>query len=112
MQATITGFTAEANFGERAWIRTSADIPGVMSGGGMYNRDGKLIGVPTIAPDAGRRQSVVDCREVYDTDGNGQLDENDTCIPIGGAITAVRPSRLARGLVRAAALDHRIRSRT
>ncbi len=104
IQATITGFTAEANYGERAWIRTSANIPGVMSGGGMYNRDGKLIGVPTIAP-ARVGGTVVDCREVYDTDGNGQLDENDTCIPIGGAITAVRPSRLARGLVRAAALS-------
>lgn len=103
-RATITGFTAEANFGERAWIRTSAEIPGVMSGGGMYDSNGRLIGIPTIAPTrvAG---SVLDCREVYDTNGDGRISSADTCIPIGGAISAVRPSRLARGLVRAAALS-------
>lgn len=103
-RATITGFTAEANFGERAWIRTSAEIPGVMSGGGMYDSGGRLIGIPTIAPTriAG---SVLDCREVYDTNGDGQISNEDSCIPIGGAISAVRPVRLARGLVRAAALS-------
>lgn len=103
IRTTITSFTAEANFGERAWLRASADIPGVMSGGGMYDRDGRLIGVPTIAPTrfAG---TVLDCREVYDSDGDGQLTDNDTCIPIAGTISAIRPSRLARGLVRAAAL--------
>ncbi len=105
-RGTVTGFTAEARIGERAWIRTNANIPGMMSGGGAYNRDGKLIGIPTILP-ARVAGTVVDCREVYDSDGNGQIDENDTCIPIAGPISAIRPSRLARGLVQAATLGIR-----
>jgi len=51
-RGTVSGYTAEARAGDRAWIRTKATIAGTMSGGGAYNRDGKLIGIPTIAPPA------------------------------------------------------------
>lgn len=105
-RGTVTGFTAEARIGERAWIRTAADIPGLMSGGGAYNRDGKLIGIPTILP-ARIAGTVVDCREVYDSNGDGQVNANDSCIPIAGPISTIRPSRLARGLVQAATLGIR-----
>ncbi len=102
-RGTISGFTSEARVGEGAWLRTTADIPGLMSGGGAYNRDGRLIGIPTITPTrvAG---SVLDCRQVYDTNGDRQIDDQDGCMPIGGTISALRPSNLARGLVRAATL--------
>ncbi|NDJ75036.1 MAG: hypothetical protein GYB65_02150 [Chloroflexi bacterium] len=103
VRGTISGFTAEAQAGDRAWIRTTAEIPGVMSGGGAYDRSGRLIGIPTIAP--ARLSGVVeDCRVIQDTTGDGRADRNDGCVPIGGFITALRPSRLARGLVRAATL--------
>ncbi len=102
-RGTISGFTAEARVGERAWMRTTATIPGLMSGGGAFNRDGQLIGIPTIMPErvAG---TIVDCRQVYDTNGDNQVDDSDACIPIGGPISAIRPVRLAVGLVRAASL--------
>ena len=102
-RGSITGFTAEARVGERAWIRTIASIPGLMSGGGAYSLDGRLIGIPTVLPTqiAG---TIVDCRQVYDTNNDNNINDNDGCIPIGGAITALRPSRLARGLVQAASL--------
>lgn len=102
-RGTVSGFTAEKQVGERAWIRTEANLPGLMSGGGAYNRDGRLVGIPTILPErvAG---TVVDCRRVYDTNVDGQIDNRDSCIPIGGPISAMRPSRLARGLVQAATL--------
>ncbi|GIK66334.1 MAG: hypothetical protein BroJett018_41280 [Chloroflexota bacterium] len=103
IRGTIGGFTAEAGLGERAWLRTSAEIPGLMSGGGVYNRNGELIGVPTIAP-ARAAGEALECRQVYDTNGDAQLDNLDLCIPLGGTISAIRPSSLARGLVRAAAL--------
>jgi len=102
-RGTISGFTAEARAGNRAWIRTSATIPGTMSGGGAYNRDGKLIGIPTISP-ARSGGETVDCRIIQDSNGDGRADRNDTCVPVGGFISALRPSRLARGLVRGAAL--------
>jgi len=74
-----------------------------MSGGGAYNRDGKLIGIPTIAP-ARAGGVVVDCRVIQDSNGDGRADTSDHCVPVGGFISALRPSALARGLVRAATL--------
>ncbi len=105
-RGTISGFTAEARTGERAWLRTGAVIPGTMSGGGAYDRDGKLVGIPTIAP-ARVGGETVDCRVIQDTNGDGRADTNDHCVPVGGFISALRPSQLARGLVRAAALGIR-----
>jgi hypothetical protein len=106
-RGTISGFTAEARAGDRAWLRTGkAVIPGTMSGGGAYDRDGKLVGIPTIAP-ARAGGVAVDCRVIQDTNGDGRADANDHCVPVGGFISALRPSRLARGLVRAAALGIR-----
>lgn len=103
IRGTIGGFTAEAGLGERAWLRTAAEIPGLMSGGGAYNRNGELIGVPTIAPARAGGQAL-ECPQVYDTNADLQIDNLDLCIPLGGNISAIRPSSLARGLVRAAAL--------
>ncbi|MBN1562493.1 MAG: trypsin-like peptidase domain-containing protein [Anaerolineae bacterium] len=98
-RGTIRGLTAEARAGDRAWLRTGAVIPGTMSGGGAYDRDGKLIGIPTTAPGTSS-----ECRVIQDTNGDGRADDNDHCVPVGGFITAIRPSRLARGLFRAATL--------
>jgi hypothetical protein len=106
-RGTINGFTAEARVGDRAWLRTGgAVIPGTMSGGGAFDRDGTLIGIPTIAP-ARAGGVTVDCRVIQDTNGDGRADANDHCVPVGGFISALRPSQLARGLVRAAALGIR-----
>ena len=105
-RGTVSGFTAEARAGNRAWIRTRATIPGTMSGGGAYNRQGRLIGVPTIAP-ARVGGTTVDCRIIQDSNGDGRADASDQCVPVGGFISALRPSQLARGLVRAATLGIR-----
>ncbi len=103
IRATISGFTAEARVGDRAWIKTSAIIPGGMSGGGVYSTAGTLIGIPTVAPSRSSGQSV-DCRRVQDSNADGRVDDQDTCIPISSFVNAIRPSRLARGLVLAAQL--------
>jgi len=105
-RGTVSGFTAEKIAGDRAWIRTNATIPGTMSGGGAYDRDGKLIGIPTIAP-ATSAGEVVDCRVIQDTNQDGLADRSDDCVPVGGFISALRPSRLARGMVRGATLGIR-----
>ena len=55
----------------------------------------RLVGVPTQAAVQQRREAVADCRRVQDTNGDGQIDEDDTCIPIGGFINALRPVNLA-----------------
>ncbi len=103
VRGTISGFTAEARVGDRAWIKSNAVIPGGMSGGGAYNTDGKLIGIPTIEP-ARSSGGALDCRRIQDSNGDGRVDEQDTCIPVSGFINALRPARLARGLILAAQL--------
>src|SRR5262249_43076018 len=77
--------------------------PGGMSGGGAYNTEGKLIGVPTIQP-ARSGGAALNCRRVQDSSGDGRIDEKDSCIPLSGFINALRPARLARGLILAAQL--------
>ncbi len=105
-RGTVIGFTAEARGGERAWLKTSATILGTMTGGGAYDQQGRLIGVPTTAP-ASTADAALDCRRVQDTNADGLVDSRDACIPVGGFINALRPLALARGLVRAAQLGIR-----
>lgn len=101
IRGTVSGFTAESRVGDRAWIKTRAALPGSMTGGGAYNDQGRLIGIPTVEP-ASRAGSGEDCQRVQDSNGDGRVDEDDLCIPASGLINALRPSELARGLILAA----------
>ena len=99
----VSGFTAERSVGSRAWIKTDATIAGGNSGGLAINADGEIIGVPTVVGSgAGEEAGYVDCRVLEDTNGDGFLDENDSCIPVGGFINGVRPVKLAEDLIAAA----------
>ncbi len=97
----VAGFTAEENLGDRAWIKTDATISGGNSGGMGTNEQGQLIGVPSIAS-SGANTEATDCRVIQDTNGDGQINSQDTCIPIGGFINALRPINLALPLIKAA----------
>ncbi len=104
-RGTVSGFATEPNsVAGPAWIRTRAEIPGTMSGGGAYNQSGKLLGIPTTAtlrdPDAG-----VNCLPIQDTNDDGLVNNSDLCIPTGTFINSLRPSNFARPLLRAASLD-------
>jgi hypothetical protein len=98
----VSGFTAESNVGKRAFIKTSATIAGGNSGGMALNALGELIGIPTQVGSGGDAD-IVDCRPLADTNRDGSVDENDTCIPTGGFINALRPVKLAMTLINAAA---------
>ena len=108
VRGTISGFVAEPSAGPRAWIKTSAAIPGTMSGGGAYNASGLLIGIPTTAPVTTQAANLA-C--VWDTNRDGIVNTTDTCIPIGDAINSLRPSNFARPLLRAASLGITVRAR-
>ncbi len=97
----VSGFTAEGAYGNRAWIKTDATISGGNSGGTAVDDDGLLIGVPTQAGrgGVGAEDEYVDCRPLADTNGDGQIDGNDTCVPVGGFINALRPVNLAVPLI-------------
>ncbi len=97
----VSGFTAEADRGERAFIKTSATIAGGNSGGTAVNTGGQLIGVPTQLGYGGEDQ-YVDCRVLADTNRDGFIDDNDGCVPTGGFINALRPIKLALPYIEAA----------
>lgn len=103
---TVSGFTAEARTGERSWIKTRAALPGSMSGGGAYDANGLLVGVPTVEPATSGLTGAMDveCRRIQDSNGDGRVDDQDLCIPVSGFVNALRPANLARSLILAARL--------
>ncbi len=98
---TVSGFTLERGINGRAWVKTDATIAGGNSGGTGVNDKGELVGVPTRGG-AGSTDTIVDCRPIADTNGDGAIDETDTCVPMGGFINALRPVNLAKPLIEAA----------
>lgn len=98
----VSGFTAEAAYGNRAYIKTSGTIAGGNSGGLAVNDKGELIGVPTAVGSGDLSDDVVDCRALMDTNRDGYIDDHDTCVPTGGFINALRPINLAMDLISAA----------
>jgi serine protease Do len=100
-KGTVSGFSSEDQIGDRAWIKTDTTISGGNSGGLAADNNGQIIGVPTIAA-ASRDSETSDCRVVQDTNGDGQIDNNDTCVPIGGFLNGIRPVNLALPLIEAA----------
>ncbi len=103
-RGTISGFAAEPSGGDRSWIKTSASITGTMSGGGAYNQNGLLIGIPTTAP-LTPNPATGNCISVQDSNADGLINTNDVCIPTGGFINLLRPSAFVRPLLQAAQLD-------
>lgn len=97
----VGGFTSQVGYGDRAFIKTSANISGGTSGGLAMDANGKLVAIPTQLG-SGEEQAVVDCRVIADTNGDGQIDERDMCVPVGGFINALRPINLALPLIQTA----------
>ncbi len=102
-RGTVTAFIAEPTGGSRTWFKTRAEIPGTMSGGGAYNTEGQLIGIPTNAP-LRRPVTAANCRFIDDTNRDGLINSSDSCVPTGDFISTIRPISLAQSLIRGARL--------
>ena len=98
----VSGFTSEAPYGNRAFIKTSATIAGGNSGGLAATPQGEIIGVPTQVGSGDLEGAIVDCRPLADTNRDGVIDERDNCVPTGGFINALRPVNLAQPMIDAA----------
>ena len=94
----VGGFTAQKDYGDRAYIKTSATISGGTSGGLVLNTNGQMVAIPTQLG-SGEEENVVDCRVITDTNGDGKINEFDACVPVGGFINALRPINLARSMI-------------
>ncbi|HEY70913.1 MAG TPA: trypsin-like peptidase domain-containing protein [Anaerolineae bacterium] len=101
-EGAISGFTSERGIDGRAWIKTDATIAGGNSGGMAVDSSGYLIGIPTQISSGDDQADIVDCRAVVDTNRDGVVDDQDTCIPIGGFINGLRPVNLAFPIIDAA----------
>jgi hypothetical protein len=101
-EGAISGFTLERGVNGRAWIKTDATIAGGNSGGLGANSEGELVGIPTIVTSGSEYGQSVDCRALADTDRDGDIDSEDSCVPVGGFINALRPINLASPLIEAA----------
>jgi hypothetical protein len=97
----VGGFTSQVGYGERSYIKTSANISGGTSGGLAMDAAGKMVAIPSQLG-SGEEQAVVDCRVVVDTNGDGNINDHDMCIPVGGFINALRPINLALPLIQTA----------
>jgi S1-C subfamily serine protease len=97
----VSGFTGEQEFGDRAYIKTSATIAGGNSGGMVVDGQGYIIAIPTQLGSGGDEQ-YVDCRVIADTNRDGEVNSLDSCVPTGGFINALRPIKLAVPLIEAA----------
>lgn len=110
IDGVVTGITAEQSGSGMAWLRTDSELKGGMSGGGAYDAEGQLVGIPTSAPGTDGNSPGPMCLSIQDDTRDGLITDADSCVPIGGDITAVRPIVFARPLVEAATrglrLDH------
>jgi S1-C subfamily serine protease len=95
----VGGFTNSDDLPEPAFIKTSAAISGGTSGGVAIDQFGRLVAIPTRLGYGQESGELVDCRVVADTNGDGNVDGRDVCVPVGGFINALRPVNLAKPLI-------------
>jgi hypothetical protein len=95
---SVSGFTSQPGLGVRGLIKTDASISAGNSGGLAVDADGRVIGIPTKAR-ASATGPAIDCRPFSDTNSDGAVDEDDTCVPVGGFLNGIRPINLAIALI-------------
>ena len=97
----ISGFTFE--YGVQ-WIKTDAAISGGNSGGAALDSKNRLIGVPTMLSQSSDGRGT-DCRQAADTNGDGVVDEKDTCVGVGGSFALMATSATAIKFAKAQGLN-------
>jgi S1-C subfamily serine protease len=80
------------------WVKTDAASSGGSSGGPALTIDRQLIGVVSQAG-VSSGGDVVDCRIVADTNGDGSINERDSCVPVGTGVTLLVPISSIENLV-------------
>ena len=73
-------------------IKTDAVLAGGSSGGPGIDALGRVVGIVMQAgsPSA---SDIIDCRPVYDTNSDGQVDDSDACMQVGGQFVTILDSR-------------------
>lgn len=80
------------------WVKTDAASSGGSSGGPALTLDRQLIGMVSQAG-VSSAGDVVDCRIVADTNGDGFVNDRDSCVPVGAGVTLLVPISAIQDLV-------------
>lgn len=76
------------------WIKTDAAISGGNSGGAALDLNYRLVGIPTMLSQTSDGRGI-DCRKAADTNGDGVINEKDTCVGVGGSFALMAKSETA-----------------
>jgi len=82
----LAGYNAGAD-GYREYMKLDATIAHGSSGSSVLNADGEIIGVSSLLG-VNNFDDTVDCSILADTNDDGEVDEKDTCVPVGGFLNA------------------------
>jgi V8-like Glu-specific endopeptidase len=85
-QAWMAEFRQDSD-GRRDYMKMDATIAAGSSGSSVLNQDGEIIGVSTLAG-VGFQTDTVDCSLLADTNDDGDVNDEDTCVPVGGFLNA------------------------
>jgi len=69
------------------YLKLDMTVAGGSSGAGVLNEYGEVIGI-VLQVGANLDSDVVTCRKIADTNEDGEANELDTCVPVGGFINA------------------------
>ncbi len=97
----ISGFAFEYGV---EWIKTDAAISGGNSGGAALDSKNRLIGVPTMLSQTSDGRGT-DCRKAADTNGDGVVNDKDTCVGIGGSFSLMATSKTATAFAKKIGLN-------
>ena len=85
---SAAGWSAIKKNGESfEYLKLDMTVAGGSSGAGVLNEYGEVIGI-VLRVGANLDSEVVDCRSLADTNEDGEANELDTCVPVGGFINA------------------------
>jgi hypothetical protein len=68
------------------WMKTDAALSGGNSGGAALDSSFRLVAVPSRFSQS-QDGNVTDCRVSADTNGDGVIDDDDSCVGVGGTFT-------------------------
>ena len=80
----VASYNADPD-GYRDFLKIDATISGGSSGSSVLSAAGEIVGVIVIAGSSTQIEPT-DCRPLADTNGDGSIDDTDSCVPIGGFI--------------------------
>ncbi len=112
LERVLTTIGTEKSGSRMAWYRLDERIPGGMSGGGVYDGGGRLIGVFTSAPATTGEVAGPNCLSIQDNTGDGSIDSRDECIPIAAPGAMLRPLTFAVPSIEAARGGYRLQHRS